>query len=57
MRLCYYGSEDVGVGLLGCNGVWTYRQILTFQRHVMFLPSVLKMIISVFGHSFVGLFL
>lgn len=34
-----HGSEDFNVGHLGCNTVWTNRQIAAVQRNILF-PSL-----------------
>jgi hypothetical protein len=34
-----HGGEDVDVGLLGCNAVWTCRYIPTFRRDILSLSS------------------
>jgi hypothetical protein len=36
------GQYNVNIGLLGCNSVWTCRQIPTFQRNILLPSSGLK---------------
>jgi hypothetical protein len=38
-----HGRKDVDVGLLGCDTVWTRKQIPTFRRNILSPSSALKM--------------
>jgi hypothetical protein len=48
------GSEDVDVGLLGCNVVWTRREIPTFRRNILSSSSRLKMKAERFSEALVS---